>query len=136
MGSFEFRSGQVIFIGALLGALSVVTGAMGAHALKDVLVGDYQSFYDKAVFYQFVHSFLIIMIGMMADKVSNLKTPIILAVLGIVFFSGSLYLFSLQEVLDLGSFKKIIGPITPIGGLCFIGAWISFGIKVLRNQNS
>lgn len=126
------KGNKIILVGALLGALAVSAGAMGAHALKDVLVGEYQSYYEKAVFYQFVHSFLMILIGIMGDKISGAKLPAILSIVGVLFFSGSLYLFSLQEVIGLGAFKKVLGPITPIGGLCFIGAWLTVGFKALR----
>ena len=134
MKSFSIRSGHIIFIGALSGALSVFFGAMGAHALKDVLVGEYQSYFEKAVFYQFVHSFLILFIGIIYDSTKGLRIAAILSVIGIIFFSGSLYLFSLQQVIDLGAFKKFLGPITPVGGLCFIGAWLIIAIKGLKSQ--
>ena len=132
MKSLSIRSGHIIFIGALSGALSVLFGAMGAHALKDVLVGEYQYYFEKAVFYQFVHSFVMVFIGVLFDKVKGLKSAAVLSLLGITFFSGSLYLFSLQEVIELGSFKKVLGPITPIGGLCFIGAWLVLAFKGLK----
>jgi len=107
----------VIFVaGATLAGLGVAIGAFGAHALKARL-GPYDlSVFETAVRYQMYHALALVAIGGQALRVST-KGPAILFVVGIVLFSGSLYVLALSGV-------RWLGAITPFGGACFLAGWI------------
>ena len=107
--------------GAILLALSVILGAFGAHGLKDRLDAYSMSVYEKAVFYQFVHSLGILIVSVLpkTGTFSPGSAGTVCAVLlaGIVIFSGSLYLLAVTG-------NRTLGAITPIGGVCFIVGWV------------
>ena len=107
--------------GAILLALSVILGAFGAHGLRDRLDAYSMSVYEKAVFYQFIHSLGILIVailpktGTFAPGSAATVCTVLLA--GIVIFSGSLYLLAVTG-------NRMLGAITPIGGVCFIVGWV------------
>jgi uncharacterized membrane protein YgdD (TMEM256/DUF423 family) len=113
-------------IASIYGMLAVILGAFGAHALKTKLDEYHHTIYEKAVSYQFYHVIGLFAVVFLATKLEtkslNLAGWFFAA--GILFFSGSLYLLATSELLGISSFSKILGPITPIGGLCFIIGWI------------
>lgn len=123
------------FIAAILLALAVMFGAFGAHSLKDK-ISDYNlEVYDKAVFYQFIHALGMLFIGVFFAerniKIFNLSAVFLF--LGIVFFSGSLYLLAIREISFTANIANILGPVTPIGGLCFMVGWFLLAIGITRN---
>jgi uncharacterized membrane protein YgdD (TMEM256/DUF423 family) len=99
----------------------VILGAFGAHGLKDRLDAYSMSVYEKAVFYQFVHSLGILIVSILpkTGTFSPGSAGTVCAVLlaGIVIFSGSLYLLAVTG-------NRMLGAITPIGGVCFIVGWV------------
>jgi uncharacterized membrane protein YgdD (TMEM256/DUF423 family) len=107
-----------------MAALAVILGAFGAHALKAIMAADQLLVYETGVRYQFYHSVALFITGILygLQPAKNYKTATILFVLGILFFSGSLYAMSLLSIknISLGP----IGIITPIGGLLFILGWL------------
>lgn len=113
-------------IASVYGMLAVVLGAFGAHALKTKLDAYHHTIYEKAVSYQFYHVIALFAVVFLAAKLEtksvNLAGYFFSA--GILFFSGSLYLLATSEILGIQSLTSILGPITPIGGLCFIIGWI------------
>ncbi len=113
-------------IATLYGALAVILGAFGAHALKDKLDTYQHTIYEKAVSYQFYHVAALLAIALLADKlqVKTLSLAGWFFTAGILFFSGSLYLLATRSLLGLDALTPVLGPITPIGGLCFIIGWI------------
>lgn len=113
-----------IKIAAIFGFFGVMIGAMGAHALKPHL-SEYQMYiFEKGVHYQFYHTLAILGVGLFQlvdEKPNALNRVLWLFVAGIFCFSGSLYLLACR---DLIPFSVVwAGPITPIGGLLFMGAW-------------
>ena len=112
-------------IGALLGALAVGIGAFGAHGLKPHL-SDYQiAIFEKGVQYQFVHVLALLAVGILLRQSPDnqwLRRAGWLFVAGIVGFSGSLYLLACRDLLAFP--VAWAGPVTPIGGLCFLAGWI------------
>ncbi len=111
----------------IFGALAVILGAFAAHGLKKKLSVDMQSVFKTGVEYQFYHSFALALLGLSqialgVDQSQYLSWAFTCFVIGIVFFSGSLYLLALTE-------KKIFGPITPIGGLFLILGWVFFTLQ-------
>ena len=109
-------------IAAIYGALAVTLGAFGAHALKEKLDTYQLEIYNKGVQYQFYHVAALLAVAFLADKIQP-KTLTFAGWFfsaGILFFSGSLYLLATRSLTGLDSITPIIGPITPLGGLCFL----------------
>lgn len=125
-----------IVIGSIVMALTVVLGAFGAHILKERLGVYEMNIYEKAVNYQGIHGLGLILIGILQLQFPqiNLKSAGVFILLGILFFSGSLYLLSLKEISFTGSMTKVLGPITPLGGLCFIVGWLILGFKLIQKK--
>ncbi len=98
----------------LLGFLAVALGAFGAHGLKDLLAQNQTAaIWDKAVFYHFIHT---VMLFVLAQRRPMSSGPWLSFFIGILIFSGSLYLLAVTNV-------KWLGAITPIGGLSFLVGW-------------
>jgi uncharacterized membrane protein YgdD (TMEM256/DUF423 family) len=120
-------------VGAALMALAVGMGAFGAHGLKDRLDAYSMSVYEKAVFYHFVHALGILLVALLAR--TSAITPAgqtrvaWLLLIGIVVFSGSLYALAVTGA-------RMLGAITPIGGLAFILGWLLLVYEALRLQRS
>jgi uncharacterized membrane protein YgdD (TMEM256/DUF423 family) len=114
---------------ACLGALSVALGAFGAHSLKDMVSQESLKIFETAVRYQFYHVFALALTGLLYKAYANKKLKYAgnLFILGIIFFSGSLYLLTF---LGTDNFKWI-GAITPLGGIFLIAGWLllAAGIK-------
>ncbi len=114
------------------GLLAVVLGAFGAHSLKPHL-SDYQRLiYEKGVSYQFYHTLAAFMAYILFEvkQVRYLLTAAVLFLIGIVFFSGSLYILATAEL--TGFPVELAGPVTPVGGMFFILGWgtlIFAGVK-------
>ena len=120
-------SNIIIVLGALSAFLSVSAGAFGAHALKQTLDADMLAVYQTAVEYQFFHAIGLLAIGAL-DKASPRQCHSITAwliLVGTVLFSGSLYILSTTGITWLGM-------ITPIGGLCFLAAWMVLAAGYLK----
>ncbi|QMV43662.1 DUF423 domain-containing protein [Cohnella cholangitidis] len=111
---------KYVKIGALTAMLSVAFGAFGAHMLEDKLSADAIDVYDTAVQYHMFHAVGLLLIALLIERLPNPKLAIWAArllLIGIVLFSGSLYALALSDV-------KVLGAITPIGGVSFIAGWI------------
>jgi len=124
-------------IAALYGAIGVIMGAFGAHALKPRITPESLEVLKTGVLYLFIHSLaslLIALLSRMTGKMRLLKLAGIAFLLGITLFSGSLFVISTKTVtgIEIGFF----GIVTPIGGLCFIIGWISLSIWGFRMWRS
>ena len=117
-----------ILSGVLSCALCVIIGAFGAHGLKDILNEYSQDIYEKGNLYHFFHSIALIINGILAKNFVNLNFDFsgYLFLLGIILFSFSLYALAITDI-------KILGAITPIGGVCFIIAWIYIAFQIYSN---
>ncbi len=117
-------------VAGLSGALAVAFGAFGAHGLKSYLVNEQitpeqLNAFDTGVKYQMYHTLAILTV-LILDKLNPSKLLnfcYYLFLWGIVLFSGSLYLLSTRNITGM-HWLKILGPITPIGGILFVFAWI------------
>ncbi len=112
-------------------ALAVMLGAFGAHALRGRLDADAMAVYHTAVLYHVLHALGLLIVSIL-PRAGMLPAPIaswvsILLLLGIILFSGSLYLLA-------GTGFRPFGAITPIGGLCFIAAWLLLGWGVVASR--
>lgn len=125
----------LLTLGAFLGAIAVVLGAFAAHGLKAKITPEQLVTFQIGVKYQFHHVLAIILVVVLG-KSFNISTEIIgyFFVAGIFLFSGSLYLLACKDLLNITSFAKILGPITPLGGLTFIIGWIILAIKVFQSN--
>ncbi len=115
---------NLLIIGFLLAALAVILGAFGAHGLKARISPHQLQIFETGVKYQFYHTFAIIMTALLLEKLNHAFTAYAAYsfIIGIVCFSGSLYLLANRTLLGIEHWKWI-GPITPIGGLFFIVGW-------------
>jgi uncharacterized membrane protein YgdD (TMEM256/DUF423 family) len=117
-----------LLLASLLGGLAVGLGAFGAHALESRLSADLLNTYEIGVRYHFYHA--LALLGMVAvlsrwPAASAAVAAGWLFVIGIVIFSGSLYLFAFTGV-------RWLGAITPIGGVAFIAGWVCLAWVALR----
>jgi uncharacterized membrane protein YgdD (TMEM256/DUF423 family) len=101
-------------IAAILGFLAVALGAFGAHSLKELLMRNGTTdAWEKAVFYQFLHT---VMLYVLAQRTPLPVGPWVSFLLGILIFSGSLYVLAITNI-------RWLGAITPIGGVSFLVGW-------------
>jgi uncharacterized membrane protein YgdD (TMEM256/DUF423 family) len=118
--------------------IAVILGAFGAHGLKARLAPEALEVWKTAVEYQFYHGLGLLLLAGLGSRVSvaGQQWASRLLLLGILLFSGSLYILSTKELTGLGAVAAFLGPVTPIGGLCFTGGWVTLFITALRGTNS
>ena len=124
---------KIISTGAIFGMLAIILGAFGAHALKKVLSIEDLSTFETGVKYQMYHALFLVFIGTINELSQKAKKTIYyLVVVGVIFFSGSIYLLATN---NLTSFDfKVIGFITPVGGLLLIVAWGVLFMNFLKKK--
>ena len=112
-------------IGAISGCLVVILGAFGAHGLKNVFDEYEKSIYEKAVLYHMFHTMAILVVCLIEKIQPEIQLSVAgwVFILGIILFSGSLYTLSVTGI-------KLLGMITPIGGVLFIIGWVILFLKV------
>ena len=111
---------------------AVALGALGAHALKEILTENQLHSFETGVRYQFFHALAILFLALNTEKFNpKLNRSLYLMTIGICCFSFSIYLLSLQDI--LGFSLSFLGPITPIGGLLLISAWIMLFFSIKKN---
>ncbi|WP_238653274.1 DUF423 domain-containing protein [Paenibacillus piscarius] len=116
--------------GAVLAMLSVGIGAFGSHILKGVISEDYLKVYETGVQYHMAHALALVLIGLAAGQwgdSARLRWAGRLIGAGILLFSGSLYVLSTSGI-------KILGAITPLGGVCFIAGWICLAVEAFARK--
>ncbi len=121
---------QFIIIAGISGFLAVALGAFGAHFIKNRLTEDMFAIYQTGVQYHFYHTLALLCVGVLAfwmPDVAALKWSAWLFIGGMVIFSGSLYALSLSGM-------RVLGAVTPIGGLAFLGGWIMLIIALLKQS--
>ena len=124
-----------VVLGAYSMALAIVLGAFGAHGLKTVVSEYSVEIYNKAVYYQVIHSLGILLTALILKGEKILKTLRMLFLMGIVGFSGSLYMLTFADKLPQ-LLKQIVGPITPIGGAFFVASWVYFAIAFRKETKN
>lgn len=114
---------KIIITGAILGFLSVVFGAFGAHGLKELISEESINTFETGVRYQMYHALLLLFVGIASFLSSKSKKTIFyLVVIGVIFFSGSIYGLATNNL--TGFDFKSIALITPVGGLLMILSWL------------
>jgi uncharacterized membrane protein YgdD (TMEM256/DUF423 family) len=128
---------KFVIVGMILIVFSIVLGAFGAHALKEVLKDfpEKLSSFETGVRYQMYSGFAFLIVGLNADKFQfSLNSVFGTWLIGTLFFSVSIYFLAIQNV--LGVSLKFLGPITPLGGLLLISGWISLLLKFLKQPKN
>ncbi len=122
-----------VMIGGLNGLVAVALGAFGAHSLKAVLEANQTTaVYQTAAQYQMAHALALLLVALLSERFADAARFRAIGWLfawGILIFSGSLYLLALTNV-------KILGAITPLGGLCFLSGWTLLILTAAKNRVS
>ena len=120
---------KVLLWGLILSLSSVLLGAFGAHALKQWVTADKLVVFETGVRYQFMHALALILLAIDSQQSyhdTTLENPLKWVaryfLLGTLFFSGSLYLLTFQSFCSF-PYARLVGPITPLGGLFFMLGW-------------
>jgi len=125
-----------ITLGSLFAMTAVILGAFGAHFLKSHLPAEDLANFKTGVSYQFYHALGLLALGLIRRRwhMATIKWAGILMATGIVLFSGSLYFLSIMDTAGFGAAAAIVGPVTPLGGLCFILSWGLLFLESLRSH--
>jgi uncharacterized membrane protein YgdD (TMEM256/DUF423 family) len=118
-----------LILGGINAALVVMLGAFGAHGLKAKLTADMLAVYQTGVHYHLFHALGLLAVGLVATQIADsvwLRWSGWLMLLGIILFSGSLYVLSVSGL-------RWLGMVTPFGGVAFIAAWIVFVIAIAKS---
>jgi len=130
----NFASQKTIRLAAWLGALAVIIGAFGAHGLKPHLDVYQIGIFEKGVQYHFYHALALLVTGVLHTVKPDSRLLLFAGrgfTLGIVLFSGSLYVLACRDLLPFGT--GWAGPVTPLGGLCFIGGWVALALAMRKS---
>jgi len=123
------RAELFLAAGALYGAAGVMLGAFGAHALAARLSESNLAVWQTAVTYQLTHALALLLVGVLVRQSGSVNSALGIAgwgfLIGVLLFSGSLYLLALGG-------PRVLGPITPVGGVAFIVGWVALLVGVLR----
>ena len=123
-------SQRFLVLGSILAGSGVAAGAFGAHALKEILDAPMLQVFETATRYVMYHAFGLCIVSWAIDRYpgQRLEKSGWLFILGILLFSGSLYVVSLAGI-------RWMGAVTPVGGLAFMIGWLLLGWGVWRNAS-
>lgn len=122
---------KIVLTAAVLLLLAIVLGAFGAHGLKDKVTPERIATFEVGVRYQLYIGLAMLILGFNEEKLGfSLKPTFILLLIGVLFFSVSIYFLAIQEI--LGASLKFLGPITPLGGLLMMIGLFVFIVKLMR----
>ncbi|EGL13382.1 MULTISPECIES: DUF423 domain-containing protein [Paenibacillus] len=118
-----------MMLGSINMFLAVALGAFGAHMLKTKISADMLAVYQTGVQYHMIHAVGLIAIGLAADRLTQNQSLVNASgwaiLIGIILFSGSLYVLSLSGI-------KVLGAITPFGGVAFLAGWVMLAIAAMK----
>lgn len=113
---------RILISAAILAIIAIVLGAFGAHKLKELLPEQSLNSFETGVRYQMYHVFLLLFLGVFSQISVSIKKKVYrLTMVGVLFFSGSIYVLSTSSITSIDI--SAIGIITPIGGVLLIVAW-------------
>ena len=124
---------KFVTTGAILGAIGVALGAFGAHGLKKIVDAETVQTFQTGVQYQMYHSLALLLTGLLYEKCSQklIRVAGVLFIIGIILFSGSLYILTAGRAGEINSFDKF-GIVTPFGGVSFIAGWVFLFLSAIR----
>jgi uncharacterized membrane protein YgdD (TMEM256/DUF423 family) len=123
---------KILALGALFLAAGIGFGAFGAHGLRNILDGYGREIYEKAVFYHLIDALGLLIVGLLVHlelvttRAGKLSATLLTA--GILFFSGSLYLYAITRI-------TLFAMITPLGGLALIFGWGLLAVGIFRRDS-
>ena len=121
----------VLLSATFFGALAIILGAFGAHALKKIFTLELMQSFETGVKYQMYHAVVLLVLGLQFNFDTSLeKASAWCFIIGIILFSFSIYGLCISSA--KGRKIKILGPITPLGGLSLLGGWASLFIHFLN----
>lgn len=133
MITLEKQTKNTLIIALILLILGIILGAFGAHGLKDLVSSEKINSFEVGVRYQILNALGLMTLAALKPQLNfSIKNAVIFILLGIICFSCSIY--GLTFLLKGDSLGKILGPITPIGGLLLIIGWSLILIKVFKIQ--
>jgi uncharacterized membrane protein YgdD (TMEM256/DUF423 family) len=120
---------RFLLLGAVFAFVGVAAGAFGAHALEARLPADLLAVYETGVRYELVHALALLFVGLAADRwpQAGWGRAGWLFVAGTILFSGSLFALSLTGL-------RVLGAVTPLGGLCFLAGWMLVLVSAMRSS--
>ena len=124
---------KIVLTALAFGFLAIVLGAFGAHALKKVLTTEQLASFEVGVRYLMYQSFFLLFLGSTQLIFPEQKNVIFwLVVFGTLLFSGSIFLLTTSSMSGINF--KFLGPVTPIGGLLLLGAWVWLFLSILKKN--
>ncbi|PZW37779.1 uncharacterized membrane protein YgdD (TMEM256/DUF423 family) [Mesonia algae] len=112
-----------LIVATLYGGLAIILGAFGAHALKKIFTPEQIASFETGVKYQMYHAIVLLIIGTQLPLVNSIEVVMVwLFIIGTLLFSFSIYGLSISSA--KGNKIKILGPITPLGGLLLVAGWV------------
>src|SRR6187200_2668493 len=126
---------KFISTGALLGAIAVALGAFGAHGLKKIVPAETVQTFQTGVQYQMYHALALLLTGLLYEKCFQKFARIagVLFLIGVILFSGSLYLLTAGKAAEIASFDRS-GILTPFGGIAFIAGWLFLFLAAMKKS--
>ncbi len=124
---------KILATASVLGIIAIALGAFGAHGLKKLIEPEMLVTFETGVRYQMYHALFLLFVGIMPLVSDKTKKYIFsLTLIGVVFFSGSIYFLACNDLFSF-DFRKI-GVITPIGGLLLIVAWGVLLLNLMKRK--
>ncbi|WP_069658563.1 DUF423 domain-containing protein [Arcticibacter eurypsychrophilus] len=123
---------KIIITACVFGIIAVISGAFGAHGLKNLIAPSDLENWKTAVNYQFYHILALLFLSAVPLKSRYINFSYYTFSLGIILFSGSLYLLATRSITGLP--VSVLGPITPLGGLMFILGWVFLLLAAIKNK--
>lgn len=127
---------RALFTASSILLFAVVLGAFGAHGLRDKVDAQALANWKTGVEYQFYHGLALLFLAVAGERMREASLAWVRRafLLGILGFSGSLYLLATRQVLGTEALTPLLGPITPLGGLLFIVGWAVLAFAALRKS--
>ncbi|MCW5920206.1 MAG: DUF423 domain-containing protein [Bacteroidetes bacterium] len=121
---------KILIFATISGLCAVALGAFGAHKLKELLSPQMLSAFETGVRYQFYHTLALLFVALAAKDNKMLNRAATFFMTGIILFSGSIYGMALSSI--GGNTWAWLGPVTPVGGLCFMTGWLFLIIHAFK----
>ncbi len=121
----------VLLLATFFGLIGIIAGAFGAHALKEIIDTEHLRAFETGVRYQLFHAIVLLILGFQREIQIKWIAP--LMIIGLILFSGSIYLLSCKAILDLTN-TQFLGPITPLGGSILIISWVLLFLRIYKHK--